>query len=353
MNIILYLIFFLLFTKIQFYLYISIDVNTIDDCITKIILMHKNYNNNTYFRINGSYLPNCKFNNFSYYPNEGKPIINNIVYNLGEKIYLEVFNQGYIDGYIGITIYVNEFIINSSSLQQFLKCTNCFGENNNYILKGNIFHLFQKFDSYNQTYNKYYDFYFKIDNFSSFNNFPINKDFYSLTNKKIFNRSIYYKNNELELINFNTTDNFYIKDNNTLNITYTNYYFEIIFKNNFSGNLVGLDQNNSEINLTNGSKFYINETRGLKYILSSIEKYNYSAYLFLKIKAYNKFLFKCVSHEEEFHFHITLIGDKLKCLNDKINIILGDVYLYNCTNILEEELNESMKIEILQRFNRI
>ena len=343
-------IFALLFIKIHFYFYVSINVNSIDDCITKIILMNKGYNY-TFFEIDNKYMPNCEYNHFEYYPNDGKPIIKNKAYNLGDKIYLEIYNQGYKDGYIDITFYVNEFIIQSSSLQQFLKCTNCFGNNNNYIFSDNTFYLFEYFSSNyrNNDYNKYYDFYFMIENFSYFNNYPINDEFYSLTNKKIFNHSIYYKNNELELINFNTTENFYITDNDTINFTYTNYYFNIIFKNNFYGNLVGLDSNNSEINLTNGSNFYINETKGLKNILSPNEKYNYYAYLFLKIRACNKYLSKYVSQEEEFQFYITLIGDNLKCLNDKNNIYLGSIYLYNCTDLLEKDLNDSIKIEIIQR----
>ena len=345
---IIYLIFIFLFIKNQSYYYLSIDVNSIDDCITKIILMNEG-NNNTYFQKDNI---DCEYQHFSYYPNNGKPIIKNKVYNIGEKIYLEIYNKGYHDGYISITMYINEFIIPSSSLNKFWICTNCFGNYSNYIFSNNTFYLFLTFGyimSFNLSYQKYYDFYFSIDNFSDFNDFQIKKDFYSLTNKKIFNHSIYYKNNELELINFNNKENFYISNNITLNINYTNYYFNITFKDNFDGNLVGLDSNNSEINLTNGSAFYITDTRGLKYILSQKEKINYFSSLFLKISAYNKYVSKCVTQEEEFQFYITLIGDILKCLNDKSNLDSLNVYHYNCSHLLEEELNNSMKIEIIQR----
>ena len=313
MNMIKYLIFILLFLKIQFYYYVSIDVNFIDDCcISKIILMKKDFNE-TYFVKDGDFSSeSCRFGKFDYFQN---PIIKNILYNLNESIYLEVYNQGILDGYIGITVYINEFIIESSSLLQFLKCDNCFGNNSNYIFLNDIFFLFNNLSNFYEdpTYKKSYYFYFRINNFSNLiaNYSRINYDFYSLTNETIFNKSIYYKNDELELINFNTKENFYIKENNTLNISFTDYYFNIIFKNNFNGSLIGLDSNNSEIKLINGSTFYINETKGLKYILEPKEKYNYYSHLFFTLRAYNKYLNKNVTKEQEFHFFITLFGDYL------------------------------------------
>ena len=344
------LIFILLLKKLQFKFYISIDVINIDDCISKIYSV-KEGNNISYFILNETSFSECNYKRTNYYPNNGHPIIKNVVYNIGEKLYLEVYNLGYIDGYIDIIVNVNEFILNSNCLRKFWKCINCFGEENNYIFSDNKFYLFNTFQSIkNTSYEKSYYFYFMINNFTDLisNCSEINNDFYSLTNKRIFNRSINYKNNELELINFNTNKNFYIKDNYTLDFTYTNYNFHITFINEFYGNLVGLDIYNSEINLTNGSIFYVNETKGLKYILSQKEKKNYSAFLFLKITAFNKYLSKSVSQEEDFQFYITLV-DSLRCLNEKNNSDSKNVYHYNCPHLLEEELNNSIKAEIIQR----
>ena len=55
----------------------------------------------------------------------------------------------------------------------------------------------------------------------------------------------------MELINFNTTDNFYIKDNKSLFVNYTNYYFEVIFENEIKGTLKGLNSENIYSNIKN------------------------------------------------------------------------------------------------------
>ena len=326
MNIIKYLIGILLYMNCHCYLYLSLIVDNVDDCISKIEIIQNN-NNKTYFnfieKFGNQYLERCsphyeeEFKNFQII---GIPKINNILYNIGEVIYLEVYSQGIVDGYMSVTVKINEYIIHN----KFWNCTNCIGEN---IFDGEKYNLFP--DNY-PINNKYFYFYFTAHNFSELNyeNVEIDNYFYSLSNKTIFNHSINYKKDKLELINFNNTENFRITNNNTLNINYTNYFFTIYFKNKFYGNLVGLNSNNLEINITNGTNFYINETKGLQYILSPIEKYNYSASLFLKIRAYNRYLNKSVSKEEDFHFYINLIGDNLKCLNKELNISLKNVYYY-------------------------
>ena len=204
------LIYIFLIEKIYSILYLSIDVNKVDDCVSKIYL---NENPNIeYFKFEKS---SCSYNNFKIYPNRGKPIVANIVYTLGKTINIEIYNI--IDKcWIDITIKINEYIIKSSSNNKFLKCSNC---------KYNFDEQVYQFDNI----IGYENLTFKLDNFSNLlkedDYIKLNNRFYSLTSKRDFEKSIYYKNDELELINFNTTNNFYIQNNESLYVNYTNYKY--------------------------------------------------------------------------------------------------------------------------------
>ena len=326
----------ILLVQIKSILYLSMDIFYVDDCIYKIY--SKNNNDNvTYFSIKPENLSKCNSNLNSYYPNNGKPIIENIEFTFEQQIFVEVYNAGGDSSLIPI-VRINEYFI-SLSHYQYWNCTYCqnYGPKSNSLqlaLSGNI---------------EIYSLYFQINNFEDFKSFETNNTFFSLTSQKTFNHSIYYKNVFLELINFNTTNFFYVTKNRSLEVNYTNYKFLIEFMNDFNGTLIGLNSNNSEIVLKNNDYFYVTESKGLKYILSSEDRKNQSLYLNFRIQAYNVFS-KPITKKEDFIFNIILNGDNLHCLNKEIYITSDDIYHYNCSNYTLEELNNDL-LELISRTN--
>ena len=299
----------LFLAEIKSKLYISMDVLFADECINKIYIKN-NSDNITYFILDQNYRKTCNSKENYYYPNNGTPIIENKEYIIGQRLFVEVYDR-VCGSSLNIIVRINEYIIMLYH-QKYWNCLNC----PNFTHKTDFLDLaYEGGDSNNIIYSLY----FQIDNFEDFKFFEIDDTFFSLTSLKIFNRSLYYKNDFLELINFNTSDNFYITKNNSLEVNYTNYKFLIEFNKNFSGTLIGLNANNSEMQLNSRDYFYINESNGLKYILSLEDKKNYGSILEFNIQAYNEFS-NAVSQKQEFIFNIILEGDNLKCLNKEIYI---------------------------------
>ena len=140
------------------------------------------------------------------------------------------------EGYLNIIIQIDENIINTCQ-NNILKCNNCLIKNGKYNCdKHNKFHFYPGI-------NGTYYFYFQINSINELNSNIFNSTFYTLAQKN-YSLSLYYKENELELINFNTTDNFYIEDNRSLSVNYSNYYFKINSINQFNGILKGLNLSN-------------------------------------------------------------------------------------------------------------
>ena len=330
---------FLFLAQIKSILYLSMDIIYVDDCIYKIY--SKNNNDNlTYFSMKPENVSKCKANVNSYYPNNGAPIIENIEFTIGQQIFVEVYNNGGGSSLIPI-VRINEYFI-SLSYYQYWTCIYC----QNYGPKSDSLQLAEEG---NKCKNKTFSLYFQINNFEDFNSFETNNTFFSLTSQKTFNYSIYYKNGFLELINFNTTNAFYVTRNRSLEVNYTNYKFLIEFMNDFNGTLIGLNSNNLEIELNNKDYFYVTESKGLKYILSSEDRKNQSLYLNFRIQAYNVFS-KPITKKEDFIFNIILNGNNLLCLNKEIYITSDDIYHYNCSNYTLEELNNNL-LELITRAN--
>ena len=135
-----------------------------DDCISKI---YKNYNNTNFIFFQNDNI--CDPNINDIYP---YTLISYIPYEYGEKIYFDLIDiGGYIEniGELNIIVYVNEFIIRTNHTK-FWKCTNCEGENGNYIYN-NISNSFYFYDSNLNIYRgkKTYYFYFQINSFSELN----------------------------------------------------------------------------------------------------------------------------------------------------------------------------------------
>ena len=340
-----YIINLILYIKVHTYLYLyfSFYLNEVEDCISEISIEKRNLFD--FFKNSGD-ITDCTRSDFGFYPNKGKPIIRNEPYNLGDIIYMKMYDN--INGvpYIAITIKINEYIIETSH-KKFWKCLNCENE-----------YIDSKFYFYTNYKSK--DFFifnssFQINSILDLNysEVGVNKSFYALNSTQNFYRELYYKNDEIELINFNTTDNFYIRDDKSLLLNYTNYYFEVIFENDIKGTLKGLNLDSFYTNITNNSHFKVNETKGLIYRLTSEEKKNYSTLLKLEITAYNYYLKKAVTEKEIFHFNITVIGDYLKCLNDEKAQYSKSIYHYFCPNLTKEKLyNDTSELISRVEINR-
>ena len=336
MLIINYILVFILYIKINSYLYLSIYVNEVDDCIYNIYTYKNNIPIN-YFNFKENHIDiECLSINSYIYSN---PLIKNKQYEFGEIIFMEVKDFIGTNGYISITVKINEYNIKTSD-QEFWKCLNCDTEDQNYFFSKNRFNFYSKTN--NIKLNVLYNFIFQINSSSELNNpkFEISDSFYELS-QNTYNLNLSYKYNELEIINFNTSDTFYIRDNKSLSVNYTNYYFQIHFVSNFTGTLKGLNLNNIYMNITNHGSFRVNNTNGLIYQLSPEDQKNYGIYLQLKIIAYNIYLNKSVTKEKYFNFNITLTGDYLKCLNEKSQNQpdLKNIYHFICQNLTQEKLD--------------
>ena len=312
-------------------------LNSVDDCIFQIYKIENNknitfYKNNDYKNLSRCFL---KFKT-----NLSISMANNLTYNYNETIYIDIYDRprqkNKNNGYINITLNVDEYIFQTCELysSNFLDCKNCNKTSDGKLRCDNDQLLFYKDDDINYQNGDMYKLEFNIQSKEELNcrKFNINNNFYTLSQKK-YNFTINYKDDELELINFNSTDNFYRNKNpNNLTVNYKNYYFKVYFINtSFNGSLLGLNLNNDEIILNSEDSFIVNELRGLKYKLSPFEKISRQAYLSFEIQAFNNpkniIYSESVSKKETFKFYIKLEGDHLLCLN-KEQMINSNIYFF-------------------------
>ena len=305
--------------------YISLEFLMVDDCIREISISGQKI-----FEFKPNTLDDCDFKYQNIYP---KFFTKNYRYDFDIEIKFTFQDSVHYDGFMNITVYFNEYIIKVSD-QKFWKCTDCgnFGlggdRNWDYDYYDNRINYYcghgnsdGKCKSDGAKFEVLYHFIFKIESLDDLRNgnkdsqqFEVNNNYYALNRQRIYYRQIYYLDNELELINFNTTENFFIAENTTLPIEYTDYYFKMIYMdNNFHGNLKGLDTNNNNNIINNGGSFKVSDSTGLKYELTPQEKINREVNVSLKITAYNcpncaDFQSKPVSPETEFIFIITVYG---------------------------------------------
>ena len=123
---------------------------------------------------------------------------------------------------------------------------------------------------------------------------------------------------EIDLINFNTTETFYVTNNKTLETSYEERNFKIYFDDLFlfSGKFIGLDESKNDIELLDESSFQVSSNKGLRYKLSESEKSKKGVRLKIKIGT------NSIS-PKDFIFFICLNGykicdadQKMKCLNE-------------------------------------
>ena len=288
---------------------ISFKLIAVDDCIKEIYISDKIVFNLT--RISES--DDCNINDKTIYP---EYLIHNYEYEYGTNITFKFEDRIRGSGYMNIIAYFNEYIIKASN-QKFWKCINCMGENNNYLIssyKPDALSFYLTIPSSSQ---KLFQFIFNIDNYNEqeFSIFDVNDEYFSFTDKKNFYIDIHDLETEVELINFNDTDNFYITNNKSFPIDINNYKFEVnyINKGEFNGQLKALNFENKEEVLESGFQFKVSNQMGIRYQLDQKEIENKKANVSLRIKAFNypyqnSPYSKQVAKEEEFNFIINIYG---------------------------------------------
>ena len=300
----LFLILSINFFETQLVNYLTFELHEVDDCIRAVY-----FSNELIFGFKPENLSMCSSKKNKHYP---KYFVLNQEYIFGTQIKVIFQDTDHHDGYMNISIHFNEYIIRVKD-QIFWTCLDCGGPNKNYVYDKERINFYPgKGDK--KVYEKNYTFIFQIDNDDEFKkgNFEVNDEYYSFTNQKIFYRQLSCLENELELINFNRTDNFFIKDNNSLPIDINNYKFKIEFINNdFKGNLSALDLSGNEALLGDGYQFKISNNKGLSYKLNEDEIRNRAVNISIRLSVYNfpyldDYRSRMVAKTTEFHFIITL-----------------------------------------------
>ena len=217
--------FFLIFPfqRINSFLIISMIVKKVDDCIRKIDLDEKI---NLYVR-NNITCNHFRGENLDY----NKPIFAPIPYELGQKIRIEVGDNGINnmngDCYFDMDIFINNRTLNNNN-KELWECNDC----NNY----------HYFDNSNQALNCYqfgnnfegqknYSFYFQLNSLKQLD-IPISEYFYFLNNTNYFFISPNDFNNTINLIDLYSENNLYAK-NSEGNIAapfYDYIYYKIFFE---------------------------------------------------------------------------------------------------------------------------
>ena len=316
-------------------IYVKMELIEINNCVTRIY-----HNENLHKNFSKESSESCDEDNWDGYT---YPLIDNLSYELGDKITFIIGNQGK-HSYIKINVFINEYIIECKH-NRFWKCTNCSTSNGNYEFnqEQGRFDLIGDGLSHLTSFNIY----FQINSSDqlNFEGNNVSSDFYSLKPKEAFiNISTFEIDNEISLINFNTPNYFYIQNNtNNNSVNYSNYYFKIYFTDNsFSGKYIGIDLSNSDIELNNGSSFKVNDWKGLRYKLSHEEKKKKGANLFFQVEGYNSpdntTLSKIIAKITKYNFNISISNNHSICLNE----ILPYYYLkdeknyYICLNLTKE-----------------
>jgi len=250
-------------------LYISMILESVDDCITKIY-----YENNTIIYKNKNSETKCDSNVHI----EDNPIIDYLPYSLGQKIKVElkdfVGNCG-----MSITVYLNEYIIKTEA-KKFWKCENCERYDHNYFYNERIKRLecINYFRTADNSYAKFFYFSFQMDSLTEIINGGngISKFPYYLTEEKYF--FIYVPNfdEDINIIYLNSEDIFYSKNDYDKIIQpiyeYLNFklYFDKYFIN--PGKFFSLDKSENDIELDDKTLYNIDQIKGLRYNITESEK---------------------------------------------------------------------------------
>ena len=276
------------FFKVKSTFYLSMELTKAKDYISKIY----NENNITFYQGESNDYTN--------------PIVSLIPYEIGEKIFFDLYVRG-DEGYFSMNIFINGYIIKTDN-SNFWKCTV-----GNYEIEKNIFYFYPNEVDVNQQSYTLFTFYFLIDASSGLNleaNEAQSK-LYDFTEQNNFYINITNKEEEIDLINFNTTDIFYFINNKTLKTFFEELYFRIHFdKSSFEGEILGLGENQQYKPLNDHDFFHVSETEGLKYKKPEKEKNKNCKNLIIKIEAYKSVNEGPLTNIKEFNFFICLIENE-------------------------------------------
>ena len=286
------LIFYFLFTMIKSSNnYLGIQVIKADDCIRWVKINDVEYfsfTKNKKGTCKDGFFGDCDSNNVKPYPDD-KIILRYFKYEYNVEVKVRLEDYYHIESQLNVTVFFNEYIIKAADNSGLWKCEDCgVYKNENYFFYDYTMNSYPRGQGDNGCTPKYYLFVFSINSIEQLykGGFEVINNFYSFTSEAIFYRNISYLENELELINFNTTENFHITNKANLPVEFTNYEFKIEFVNQFGGTIKALSVSNSnKENLNTGDLFKVTNELGLNYELSDEEKKNRYAKIVVKITA--------------------------------------------------------------------
>ena len=246
-------IFCIFFVKINLTNYISLEFHIVDDCIRSIIILDQYI-----FKFEPPTLEDCDYQYQNIYP---QFFIKNYQYEFRTDIHFYFQDSWHLDGFMNITVRFNEYIIRIYD-KRFWHCENCGGDGGEYVLDQERINFYRGKGDGNIE-EKLYHFTFNVDNIGKLydggerGNFEVDKNYYLFTTQETFHRRIYYLDRELDLINFNDRNIFYINGNETLPIDLSMYFFHIDYlnKNDFNGSLTALGLNNDDLKLGDNYDF--------------------------------------------------------------------------------------------------
>ena len=306
---ILIIVFCFLLQYINLTNYISLKIRAVDDCVRYINISNQ---------IILNFSEPIDANSLTCYANiweKDAPddfLIKDYEYEFKKRIEITFEDWNIYHGFMAIDVYFNEYVIKCTD-QTFWKCINCY---NNKTEKGEFdFGTGERWINGEPTYEKVFLFHPKIDNidccpwlphFYTFvfeinditelykgginGPFEIITDYYTFGNESqiiIEKKFNYSRNSELELINFKQDDIIFAKTNISNSILVYKNNNDFIYKicvENKEGQLKGLDQKNSEINVNIGDCFL--ETSGINYKLGDKEKKECFTEVKLKISVF-------------------------------------------------------------------
>ena len=328
--------------------YISLEFHNVDDCIREV-----DFSNRMVFGFTPYDLSFCDPMYRDIYPHY---FVKNEKYDFGTEIKFIFQDTVHFQGFMNITVHFNEYYITTTD-RVFWKCLDCLTEDGNYYYDENKKLMkFYKIDDY-ATYEKNYTFIFKINNADEINKlitekkFKVNHEYYAFTDKKIIYLKLYYTEDELELINFNTTENFHIKGNESLPFDSSQFYYHIDYINfEFNGNLSALDIYLSPLILKNNCNFKTSNKVGIRYKLAKSEISNRAVNVSIYLTAFNN-NDEQVSTKTEFIFVISLYGDESdnsENLEDTSKDTIKDTIEETSKDIVKETTEESSKGTVKQ-----
>ena len=198
-----------------------------------------------------------------------------IILDIQTIIFFDIYDYGGL-GYVSFIAYLNEYTI-KPEYQKFWTCMNCSGINQNYKYNKNEnrFDFYIKADTIYRK-NVIFRFYFQINSYSEldYEGNEFQSYFYSFTEEKYFFISISDLEEEIDVINFNTTNIFYMINNKSLKTPFDVIKFKIFFDDliSFSGKFIGLDESKNDFELGDQNLFEVSKKKGLRYKLSKTEK---------------------------------------------------------------------------------